>query len=564
MAILPIGKILVKQGLLTDTQLDFALQEQRDSNGQRKLGDILVESGLITEVQFMEAYAAKLMVSFVEVEKVLIPEDTLNVLDEATIKENRIIPVKIDGDSLIVATSNPLDYYLFDRLRLTTGYEIKPVLATEEGLNEAIADAFSEQEQQEMLDSLSTSNFSVDTIAELDSEISELGEKIDSAPVVKLANTLIEDAYRNGVSDIHIEALANSTRVRVRIDGELSEQMTISKSAHSALVTRLKILSDMNIAEKRVPQDGRYSVNINGKQLDLRVSSLPTIEGEKIVIRLLGSSVAKVTQLEDLGMSQFNYDTFMSMLKNPNGVIMVTGPTGSGKTTTLYAALEKVATPNINVVTCEDPVERNMDGINQVNINAKAGLTFAAGLRSILRQDPDVVLIGEIRDGETASIAVKAAITGHLVLSTIHTNDAISTISRLIDMGVEPFLVASALVGVIAQRLVKMCCPKCTRQKLSDAEEMKLLRITEPTMIPELVGCEECDGSGYKGRTAIYEMVPITRDLNRLIATGASEAQLREQAQKDSCVFLRDSVSALVLDQKTDMKQLVKTTYGME
>ncbi len=555
MALMPIGKILVENGAITEMQLIEALEEQRKSKG-KKIGDILIEKKFITQKDFMKAFSRKLSVDFVELSTLQLDEEAIKILDEDTIKSKKLLPIKLEENKITIATDNPLDFYQFDNIRLSTGYEVIPVLATSEDIKNAINSCFSTQEQQKVLDSLNK-DFSIDTIADLDKEIAELGEKIDSAPVVKLANTLIFDAYKNGVSDIHIEPQKNKTRIRVRVDGELIEQMTISNAAHRALITRLKILSDLNIAEKRVPQDGRYAVIIDNNALDLRVSTLPTIDGEKMVIRLLGSSVQKITKLHELGMSPEDLSVFEGMLKNPNGIIVVTGPTGSGKSTTLYAALDKIATPNINVVTVEDPVEKNMEGINQVHINVKAGLTFAEGLRSILRQDPDVIMIGEMRDGETAEIAVRSAITGHLVLSTVHTNDAISTVSRLVDMGIEPYLVASSLVGVVAQRLVKLCCPDCAKTKITDAAEMKLLRLTEPAEISEVDGCEKCSYTGYKGRTAIYEMISISRELKRMITNQESERDMKEQAQKEGASFLRDSVIDLVL-------QLVKTTYNMD
>lgn len=562
MPFLPIGKILIENGVLTEEQLDKALEIQKKSGG-KKLGDVLIELNFITQKDFMKAFSRKLLVDFVELRNYPIDVNAVKILGEEDSRNKKLIAIKLRGNELTIATDNPLDFYQFDDIRLQTGYEAIPVLATTNDILDAIERCFSEQATQKVLDSIN-SDFSIDTIANLDNEIAGLGEKIDSAPVVKLANTLILDAYKNGVSDIHIEPSQHKTRIRVRIDGELVEQMRISGAAHNALITRLKILSDLNIAEKRVPQDGRYSLIIDGTQLDLRISTLPTIDGEKMVIRLLGSNTQKVTSLDELGMAKYDFLLFNEMLKNPNGIILVSGPTGSGKTTTLYAALTRIATPNINVVTVEDPVERNIDGINQVHINVKAGLTFAEGLRSILRQDPDVVMIGEIRDGETATIAVRAAITGHLVLSTIHTNDAVSTISRLIDMGVEPYLVASSLVGVVAQRLVKLCCPHCVKQVLTTEAEMKLLNIDEPVMISQIDGCEECSNTGYKGRTAIYEMIGITKEIKQMITKGITEAEIKAQAKEEGAVFLRESVVNLVLQGKTDMRQLIKTTYSMD
>lgn len=562
MALMPIGKILLEDGAITEEQLVEALEEQKKSSG-KKLGDILIEKKYIDQKQFMKAFARKLSVGFVELNDIKIDEEVVKLIDEDLIKNKKLLPIKVDENKLTIATDNPLDFYQFDSIRLTTGFEVIPVLATTQEIKQAVDSIYVSQEQQKVLDSLNQ-DFSTEEIADLDKEIAELDAKIDSAPVVKLANTLIYDAYKSGASDVHIEPRKKNTRIRMRLDGELVEKMTISNAAHKALITRIKILSDLNIAEKRIPQDGRYGVIIDGNNLDLRVSTLPTIDGEKMVIRLLGSSVQKITKLDELGMSPNDLKTFESMLKNPNGIIVVTGPTGSGKSTTLYAALDKIATPNINVVTVEDPVEKNMEGINQVNINVKAGLTFAAGLRSILRQDPDVIMIGEMRDGETAEIAVRSAITGHLVLSTVHTNDAISTVSRLVDMGIEPYLVASSLVGVVAQRLVKICCPECAKTKITDESEMELLHINEPVEIKEVVGCEKCSFTGYKGRTAIYEMIPISKDIKRMITKQVSEAEMTDQAKKEGASFLRDSVIELVLQGVTDIRQLIRTTYTME
>ena len=563
MAFKQIGQILIEMNALTEEQLKKALLAQSHSGG-KKLGAVLIELNFITQEQFMRAYSVKLGVEFVTLSKYPIDDDAVKIISEEQAKKSNLMPIRKIGNTITVATDNPMDFYQLDNLKMSTGFEITPVLATTQDIINTLKDFYSEAATKKVLDSI-TADFSNSAIADLDKEIAGLGEKIDAAPVVMLANTIIGDAYKNGVSDIHIEPRKKDTRIRVRIDGELVQQMVISSQAHTALITRFKILSDLNIAEKRVPQDGRFSYPLDaGKTLDLRVSSLPTVHGEKMVIRLLGSSVQKVAKLSQLGMSQRDYEAFVEMLKNPNGVIMVTGPTGSGKSTTLYAALSEIATPNINVVTVEDPVEKNVDGINQVHINTKAGLTFAEGLRSILRQDPDVVMIGEIRDGETAAIAVRAAITGHLVLSTIHTNDAISTVSRLVDMGIEPYLAASSLVGLVAQRLVKLLCIHCKKPTSTTAEEMKLLNITEPALIYETGGCEACKHTGYLGRTAIYEMVTVTKELKRMISRGDSEPLIKVQAEEEGATFLRASVSRLVPGGTTDMRQLVRTTYGMD
>lgn len=564
MPIIPIGQILIENGKITEKQLEDALKYQKE-HPEKKLGEVLLELKFVSQKDFMLAYARRLNVPFVEVNQIEIDSEIAKLIPEATCINKNVIAIALDKGVLTVATDDPIDFYRLDDIKILTGYEVRPVLATTNAIIDAIRACYSEDKTKKVLSSLNQDFNAQEVIADLDREIASLGEKIDSAPVVQLVNTILSDSYHKGASDVHIEPGKDNTRVRLRVDGDLIKEMEISSMAHNALITRIKILSDMNIAEKRVPQDGRFSTELGeGHTLDLRVSTLPTVYGEKMVIRLLGSNSKEVTKLSQLGMSQKDYDTMMDMLRNPNGIIMVTGPTGSGKTTTLYAALDEVANDSINVVTVEDPVEKNINGINQVQVNVKAGLTFAESLRSILRQDPDIVMVGEIRDGETASIAVRAAITGHLVLSTIHTNDSIATISRLIDMGIEPYLVATSLTGIVAQRLVKTLCPHCKKEALALPEEKELLCVNGDVKIYETVGCSECNNSGYKGRTAIYEMVKITKEIIKLISKNASEEEIREVAKEQGASFLRESVTKLVLDGVTDMRQLIKATYGMD
>ncbi len=400
----------------------------------------------------------------------------------------------------------------------------------------------------------------------MQAELENSDERIDNAPVVKLVNTLVENAFRKNASDIHIEPFKTKTRIRFRLDGDLVEQMSVKPNVHNALVTRIKILAGMNIAEKRIPLDGRYGVNVDGVNLDLRVSSIPTVYGEKVVIRLLSTADEKARKITDLGMTDYNYEMFKSIIRCPHGVMLVTGPTGSGKSTTLYAALGELSKPTVNIVTVEDPVEKKMEGINQVQINEKAGMTFAAALRSILRQDPDVIMLGEIRDGETADIAIRAAITGHLVLSTLHTNDAAGTIMRLVDMGVAPYMVASSLIGVVAQRLVKLLCPHCKEKLiLNDPADLRLVGKTERTVIytPRLGGCRECGGTGYHGRTAIHEIIVAGNDLKELISKNANQEQIANLARKHGTKLLRENVTDMVLNGETSLDELVKATYSV-
>ena len=431
-----------------------------------------------------------------------------------------------------------------------------PVLATRSSINKAIGEKYTMANIDSVNESLSA--FGTETLNDEESK-----ERVESAPIVKLATTIVENAFRAEATDIHIEPFKTFTRIRIRVNGDLIELMSVSSAVQSALATRIKLISGMNIAEKRIPQDGRFSQVVDGTELDVRVSSLPTVNGEKIVIRILSTGQIALRKITDLGMSEYNYKMFESMLKCPHGVMLVTGPTGSGKTTTLYAALGEIAKPNVNVVTVEDPVEKNIEGINQCQVNSKAGMTFSAALRSILRQDPDIVMIGEMRDSETADIAIRAAITGHLVLSTLHTNDAASTIVRLIDMGVAPYMVATSLIGVVAQRLVKVLCPKCRRPRMSNEEENNLMHISAPVQIFDAVGCPECNNTGYKGRTAIHEIIHCTSGISTLIAESAGKEQLEEAAKRNGTRLLRDNVSELVQQGRTTIDELVRVTYSV-
>ena len=388
-------------------------------------------------------------------------------------------------------------------------------------------------------------------------------DEVNNAPVVRFVDSIIQHAIRTRASDIHIEPYEKNIRIRFRIDGELQEIMTSSKRAHSAIVTRIKILGRMDIAEKRLPQDGRVEMHVDNKDVDLRISILPTVYGEKIVIRLLDRSSTILTKSQ-LGFSEENIKMFDKIIRSPNGIILVTGPTGSGKTTTLYAVLQELNKVSRNIITVEDPVEYRLDGVNQVQVNVKAGLTFANGLRSILRQDPDIIMIGEIRDSETAEIAVRAAITGHLVLSTMHTNDSASTVSRLVDMGIEPYLVSSSVVGVVAQRLVKKICINCKQEYKPTHSERDLLHLADGDILSRGAGCSICGNTGYRGRTAIHEVMLVTREIRELIDHRASIDELRTAAAKYGTITLRDSCSRLVRKGITTSDEMLKVTYSLE
>ncbi len=557
----PIGQILLENGYITKQHLEEALVKQKETG--KKLGDMLLELGFVSETQLAQALSQRLKVPFIDLTTTKIEGEAVKKIPEAVAKKNTVIAFKINNGRLYVATNDPVNFYIFEELKIQTGMEIHAMLATKSSILEAIGKVYSANTVSKVMDDIDSE---YDANAALMEEEDGSEERIDNAPVVKLVNTIIESAYRDRASDIHIEAFKDRTRIRYRIDGECVEKMAVKPAVHNSLITRIKILGGMNIAEKRIPLDGRSSAVIDGVTQDLRISTIPTVYGEKCVIRLLATGDEKARKITDLGMTDYNYEMFKQIIRCPNGVMLVTGPTGSGKSTTLYATLGELSKPNVNIVTAEDPVEKKIDGVNQCQMNDKAGMTFAAALRSILRQDPDIVMVGEIRDGETADIAIRAAITGHLVLSTLHTNDAASTILRLVDMGVAPYMVASSLVGVIAQRLVKLLCPDC-REKvlLTDPADLKLVGKTEPVEIYQhhIGGCRTCHNTGYKGRTAIHEIIVSTNDIKELIARNATAEEIGIQARKNGTRLLRDNVTDMVLEGKTTMDELVKATYSV-
>ena len=554
-----IGDYLVEQKLITAEQLDQVLAAQKESQGSKRFGEMVVELGFITEINLAKALAAKLKVPYVDLGNQEIDEDAVRKIPESLAKKHTVIAINIQGRRLTVATDDPINFNILEDIKMQTGMDTIPVLATRSAINKAIGQHYSMENVDSVLESVQ--QFKND-----DDEDSESKDRVESAPIVKLATTIIENSYRADATDIHIEPFKTYTVIRVRVNGDLVELMKVSNVVHNALTTRLKLISGMNIAEKRIPQDGRFTQTVDGTVLDVRVSSLPTVNGEKIVIRILSTGNIALRKITDLGMSDYNYQLFESMIKCPHGVILVTGPTGSGKTTTLYAALGELAKPHVNVITVEDPVEKAIDGINQVQVNAKAGMTFAAALRSILRQDPDIVMIGEMRDSETADIGIRAAITGHLVLSTLHTNDAASTIVRLVDMGVAPYMVATSLIGVIAQRLVKVLCPKCKVQRMSTVEENKLMKLEDintPIPVYEHQGCPECNNTGYRGRTAIHEIIHCTAGISTIVARNGSKEEIEEKAKENGTKLLRDNVSELVQKGVTSMDELVRVTYAV-
>lgn len=554
----PIGQYLVERNLITEEQLQQALAKQKETKG-KLFGDVVIEMGLVSDVQFTQCLAERLNVPFVDLDNTQLMPDIVKKIPEAVARKHNVIAVNKIGKRITVATNDPVNFYIFEDIRAITGCNVSSVLSTKAAINRAIGRMYSEGQVSSVVDEATKQKEEELNLDDL-KDISE--DRIENAPIVKLATAIVENAFRQGATDIHIEPFKDVTKVRIRVNSDLIELMTLSPALHVSLVTRFKILSGMNIAEKRIPQDGRMSQIVDGTNIDLRVSNLPMVYGEKVVLRILAGDES-VRRIQDLGMTDYNYDRFVSCLKVPQGVVLVTGPTGSGKSTTLYAALGEIAKPNLNVITVEDPVEKKIANINQCQINEKAGMTFGAALRSILRQDPDIIMIGEMRDTETAEIGIRAAITGHLVLSTLHTNDAASTVTRLVDMGIDAYMVATSLIGVVAQRLVKVLCPHCKRERMSTESENALMQIDHSINIYEAVGCSKCMNTGYKGRTAIHEILLATPEMKELIAAEGKSEAIQELARNQGCLLLRDNVSKLVQEGKTSIDELVRVTYAI-
>ncbi|MFV0394406.1 MAG: GspE/PulE family protein [Coprobacillaceae bacterium] len=505
--------------------------------------------------------SAQLDVPFVNVSSLDIDPKAPKLITQSLARSNNLIPVQIDNNRLIVAVVDPLDQFGIDDVRIQTGMDIQICIAKRSDIIGAINRFYDDQEEADKAikefqasNSMMNIDMSMDTAEDDD---------VLNSPMVRLVNTIINQAVRRGVSDIHIEPFEDRVRVRYRIDGELIEAMTSTRETLLAIVARVKIIGNMDISERRKPQDGRLETVIYGKSIDMRISILPTVFGEKVVIRLLDRS-SLLVNFEDLNFSDKNEHLIKEILKVPEGTVLVTGPTGSGKTTTLYTILRMLNTINNNIITVEDPVEYRIDGINQTQVNEKAGLTFATALRSILRQEPDVIMVGEIRDKETAQIAIRASITGHIVLSTLHTNDTSSSVTRLIDMGIENYLVSSAISGVVAQRLVKKICPTCKEEHVTTPDEMNLLGIIEPTVIYRGKGCNNCSRTGYRGRTAIHEILAVTSDIRLLINSGASADAIKDRAIKNGMDTLQESCRKLILKGETTIDELIKVAYTME
>jgi type IV pilus assembly protein PilB len=547
-----LGDILLDGGLVTPAQLQAAFDEHQRAG--RALGRVLVDQGVLTESQLVAALAQQIGMRFVELGDFPVDHSAVALISGALARRYVVLPFGFEDGRLLLAMADPANFLAIEDVRAVTQMEVKPCVATRNDVLAAIDRYYRADtdlnELQAILD------------VEEEDDLSKVREAVEDAPIVKYVNALITQAIQDRASDIHLEPTERDLRVRYRIDGVLHEVMRSPKSIQSGVISRLKIMAEINIAERRVPQDGRLSVNANGKKIDLRVATLPTVWGEKVVMRVLDNSTARL-DLADLGFSDGNMERYSRSFTKPYGMILVTGPTGSGKSTTLYATINILNRAEVNIITVEDPVEYRLAGVNQVQVNNKAGLTFASALRSILRSDPDIVLIGEIRDHETAQIAVEAALTGHLVLTTLHTNDAPSAVTRLTEMGIEPFLVGSAMDCVLAQRLARRLCAKCKEAYLPTPEALLTARFPwqEGQPLPTLyrsVGCSACAKTGYKGRLALHEVMPMSEELERLTVEHASSAAITDVAVREGMRTLRDDGMLKVLQGVTSLDEILR------
>ena len=562
MAYRQLGQILVSAGEIDEETLQAAL-EQGKREGKR-LGEVLKDNGTLTERQIIDCLKLQLGVDFVDLTKVKIPVDLAELVPKNIARTYNVVPVKLNGSTLFLAMVDPLNFKAIEAVRNSSKKRIIPMIATTTAMEMAISTLYGNESVNRAIDDLehvigSSAIVGLQTGGN-DTILGDSDGNDQAAPAIRLVNSILERGAGNGSSDIHIEPRAEGLVIRMRIDGVLHDILTVPKKLQNSVISRIKIMVDMDIAEKRIPQDGRANVRVKGRDFDLRVSTLPTKYGEKIVIRFLEKSAALLTK-EGIGLNGKYLDEYNRLLKNANGVILLCGPTGSGKSTTMYAMINELNREEVNVVTLEDPIEYDINGVNQVQVNEKVGMTFANGLRSILRQDPDIIAVGEIRDGETAEIAMRSAITGHLVLSTIHTNSAITTIDRLIDLGVEPYIINSAVKGIISQRLVRRLCPYCKKEYTPTAEDLDVLEMDPQKCEPEKMrfykrtGCPECMNTGYKGRIAVFEILTLTADIKEKLRDKVSTGELRKAIMDSGFEPMMVNCRKLVMDGVTTVDE---------
>ena len=560
---LKIGQILINSGDITEEQLEEVLRKQKESGNKKRVADLLIEDKIVTEQQVCKALEKQLFMPYVDLDTIQIPEELAGAVPEELAQKNMVVPIEQDGRFLTVAIGDPLNYNGLKDLSIATKMKIVPVIAEPSKIAGKLREMYAAQkaidDAKEFLESKGGSK----TKAQQEAEAAAADANANDQPIIRFVNAMIEEAIFSKCSDIHIEPMEKCLRIRFRIDGKLQIYMETSPELIPSVTSRIKFIGNMNIAEKRIPQDGRINYRVGGKDIDFRISVLPSVYGEKIVMRIT-TSLGMELKKENIGFLPENLEKFNHLVKSNRGIILVTGATGSGKSTTLYTALNEVKSEDINIITVEDPVEMLQTGITQVQTNEKAGLTFAAALRSILRQDPDIIMIGEIRDGETAGIAVQAAITGHLVLSTLHTYDAPSSVARLVDMGIEPYMVSSALLGIIAQKLARRLCVDCKEAYSPDINERMALKLdpNEEITLYRKCGCEKCNKKGYKGRIAVHEIMMLTTTLKRAITEGKSTDEVRELAIKEGMIPMKENVRIDVLKGLTSFEEYIDMTIN--
>lgn len=545
-----LGDLLIQAGLLNEEKLNQALAGKKQG---QKLGDVLIEKGYITQQQLIEVLEFQLGIPHVNLYRMSFDPDVVRLIPKDFAQRNILIPMRKDGDRLFVAMADPMDFSAIEDVRLMTGMHVETAIAGKDDILKAINKYYA------MDDSLERMLNQVPDFALLEDE--QVASK--DAPIVKMVNQLLTNAIQGHASDIHIDPHQDKVVIRFRVDGFLHTERILPKNTQSVLTARVKIMANMDITESRVPQDGRIKTVIEHRPIDLRISTLPTVFGEKIVMRILDMNHS-IHDLESIGFNKVHLKKFQHMIDQPTGIVLVTGPTGSGKSTTLYGALNYLNTEEVNIITIEDPVEHQIEGVNQIQVNNQVGMTFATGLRSILRQDPNIIMVGEIRDKETAEIAIRASLTGHLVLSTLHTNDALSAAIRLVDMGIEPFLVATALSGIVSQRLVRKVCRDCGQAHQPTQSEQEIFRkrgIKIETIIRG-EGCGSCNMTGYKGRVAIHELIVVDEEMRRMIMNNASIDALRDHATKQDVIFLIDDGLIKVKQGMTTTEEVLRVTLG--
>ncbi|NLL91052.1 MAG: Flp pilus assembly complex ATPase component TadA [Ruminococcaceae bacterium] len=562
MAYKRLGEILTDAGVISEEQLGKALALGREQ--KKRLGEVLIDNKIITERQLIDVLKFQLGVDFIDLTKVDIPVQMAQLLPKNIAMKHEIVPVRVAGDTIYVAMSDPLNFVAIEEVKSATKKRVIPMIATKNAADRAIQVLYGNENVSRAIDDMQKS-MSIDIVQPI-GDLVESGEVDDqSAPGIRLVNSIIERGAQENASDIHMEPRENGFVIRMRIDGVLHEILTVPQNLQSSVISRIKIMGDMDIAERRIPQDGRSHIRVKGRDIDLRISTLPTNYGEKVVVRFLEKSTSLLTS-DGIGLTGKMLENYNELISNANGVILIAGPTGSGKTTTMYTMVTTLNREEVNLVTLEDPIEYNIDGVNQVQINEKVGMTFANGLRAILRQDPDIIAVGEIRDGETAEIAMRAAITGHLVLSTIHTNSAIATLDRLLDIGVEPYLIASALKGVIAQRLLRKICPNCKEPYIPDEDELVSMGL-DPVKSKDVrfyrgKGCPECLNIGYRGRTAAFEMLVLNSEIKQKFRENAPHHELEEAVYRSpNFETMSRNVLRLVLEGKTTVSEAKRILF---